>query len=101
MAGPVRRRDEQRREAVSGKQPQDQNKPGRQHITEEKCVTSVISFQLLIGFWKNMNISTSCVADINQKKRSMSTAQGGRWEGARLYATTGIARSLGTAGISA
>ena len=29
MAGPVRRRDEQRREAVSGKRPQDQNEPGR------------------------------------------------------------------------
>src|SRR6185312_2244442 len=28
MAGPVRRRDEQRREAVSGKRPQDQNEPG-------------------------------------------------------------------------
>ena len=36
MAGPVRRLDEQRREAVSGKQPQDQNKLGRQHITEEQ-----------------------------------------------------------------
>ena len=36
MAGPVRRRDEQRREAVSGKRPQDQNEPGRQHITEEQ-----------------------------------------------------------------
>ena len=35
MAGPVCRRDEQRREAVSGKRPQDNNKPGRQHITEE------------------------------------------------------------------
>ena len=36
MAGPVCRRDEQRREAVSGKWPQDQNEPGRQHITEEQ-----------------------------------------------------------------
>src|SRR6185503_7780414 len=70
-------------------------------LLKSKCVTSVISSQLLIGFWKSMNISTRCIADINQKKRSMSTAQGGRWEGARLYATTGIAHSLGTAGISA
>ena len=70
-------------------------------LLKSKCVTSVISFQLLIGFWKNMNISTSCVADINRKKRSMSTAQGGRWLGARLYATTGIARSSGTTGIPA
>ena len=36
MAGPVRRHDEQRREAVSGKRPQDQNKLGRQHINEEQ-----------------------------------------------------------------
>ena len=35
MAGPVRRRDEQRREAVSGKRPQDRES-GRQHITEEQ-----------------------------------------------------------------
>ena len=34
--GPVCRRDVQRREAVSGKRPQDQNEPGRQHITEEQ-----------------------------------------------------------------
>jgi hypothetical protein len=48
-----------------------------------------------------MNISTSCVADINRKKMSMSTAQEGRWEDAKLYATTGIARSSGTVGIPA
>ena len=36
MAGPVRRRDEHGREAVSGKRPQDQNESGRQHITEEQ-----------------------------------------------------------------
>ena len=36
MAGPVRRHDEQRREAVSGKWPQGQDEPGRQHITEEQ-----------------------------------------------------------------
>ena len=36
MAGPIRRRDEQRREAVSGKRPQDQDEPGQQHITEEQ-----------------------------------------------------------------
>ena len=70
-------------------------------LLKNKCVTSVISFQLLIGFWKNMNISTSCVADISRKNKSMSTAQGGRWEGAKLYATTGIARSSGIIGIPA
>ena len=70
-------------------------------LLKSKCVTSIISFLLPIGFWKNMIISTSCVASINQKKRSMNAAQGGRLEGARLYATTGIAHSLGTAGILA
>jgi len=70
-------------------------------LLKSKCVTSVISFLLPIGFWKNTNISTSCITDINRKKKSMSTVQGGRWEGARLYATTSIARSSGTAGIPA
>ena len=44
-------------------------------LLKNKCVTSVISFLLPIGSWKNMSISTSCVADINRKKRSMSTVQ--------------------------
>ena len=101
MAGHVCRRDEQRREAVSGKRPQDQNKPGRQHITEEQVRHIRNQLALPTGFWKSMNISTSCVADINRKKKSTSTAKGGRWEGARLYATTGIARSSGTVGILA
>jgi len=68
---------------------------------KNKCVTSATSFQLLIGFWKNTSISTSCVAGMNWKKMSMSTAQGGRWGDAKLYDTTGIARSSGTIGILA
>ena len=36
MAGPMRRRDEQRREAASGKRPQDENELEQQHITEEQ-----------------------------------------------------------------
>jgi len=35
MVGPMRRRDEQRREAASGKRPQDEDKPEQQHVTEE------------------------------------------------------------------
>ena len=70
-------------------------------LLKSKCVTSIISFLLPIGSWKNMSTSTGCVADINRKERSMSVTQGGRWEGARLYVTTGIARSSGTAGIPA
>ena len=70
-------------------------------LLKSKCVTFITSFLLPIGSWKNMSISTSCVADINRKKRSTSTAQAGRWEGARLYATTGTAPSSGTARILA
>ena len=36
MAGPMHRRDEQRREAASGKWPQDEDKPEQQHVTEEQ-----------------------------------------------------------------
>src|SRR6185503_15913674 len=36
MAGPVRRRDEQRREAASGKRPQDERELEQQHVTEEQ-----------------------------------------------------------------
>src|SRR6185503_16487213 len=36
MAGPMRRRDEQRREAAPGKRPQDEDKPEQQHVTEEQ-----------------------------------------------------------------
>ena len=36
MAGPVHRCDEQRREAISGKRPQDRDEPWQQHITEEQ-----------------------------------------------------------------
>ena len=35
MAGPMRRRDEQRKEAASGKRPQDEDEPEQQHVTEE------------------------------------------------------------------
>ena len=36
MAGSVRRHDEQRREAVSGKRPQDEHELEQQHMTEEQ-----------------------------------------------------------------
>ena len=49
-------------------------------LLKNKCVTSAISSQLPIGFWKNTSISTSCAADMNRKRRSMSTAQGEHWE---------------------
>ena len=36
MAGPIRRRVEQRKEAVSSKRPQDEHEPEQQHVTEEQ-----------------------------------------------------------------
>ena len=36
MAGPMRRHDEQRKEAASGKWPQDECGPEQQHVTEEQ-----------------------------------------------------------------
>ena len=36
MAGPMRCRDEQRREAASGKRPQDEDEPEPQHVIEEQ-----------------------------------------------------------------
>jgi len=36
MAGPMRRRDEQRKEAVSGKRPHDEDEPEQQYVTEEQ-----------------------------------------------------------------
>ena len=36
MVGPMRRHDKQRREAASGKRPQDEHEPEQQHVTEEQ-----------------------------------------------------------------
>ena len=36
MVGPMRRHDKQRREATSGKRPQDEHELERQHVTEEQ-----------------------------------------------------------------
>ena len=36
MAGPMHRRDEQRKEAASSKRPQDKHEPEQQHVTEEQ-----------------------------------------------------------------
>ena len=36
MARPIRHRVEQRKEVVSGKWPQDEDKPEQQHVTEEQ-----------------------------------------------------------------
>ena len=36
MVGPMRRHDEQRKEAASAKRPQDEDEPEQQHVTEEQ-----------------------------------------------------------------
>ena len=36
MAGPMRRHDEQRKEATSGKRPEDEDEPEQQHVTKEQ-----------------------------------------------------------------
>ena len=78
MAGPMRRRDEQRREAASGKRPQDEDEPEQQHVTEEQVRHIRNQLPASNRSWKNTSISTSCTADMNRKRRSMSTAQEGR-----------------------
>ena len=78
MAGSMRHRDEQRKEAASGKRPRMKTNRSSNMLLKNKCVTSAINSQLPIGFWKNTSISTSCAADMNRKRRSMSTAPGGR-----------------------
>ena len=99
MAGPMRRCVEQRKEAASGKRPRMKMSQSSSMSLKNKCVTSATRSQLPIGFWKNTSTSTRCAADMNRKRRSMSTAQGGRWGGTKLDVATGIARSSGTVGI--
>ena len=36
MVGPMHRHDNQRKEATSGKRPQDEHKPEQRHVTEEQ-----------------------------------------------------------------
>ena len=74
---------------------------GSNTLLKNRFVTSVINSQFLTGFWKSMNISTSCVTGTSQKKKNTSTAREGRWEDARPYATTGTARSSGIVGTPA
>ena len=84
MAGPMHPRDEQRKEAASGKRPQDEYEPEQQQVTEEQvrhiCNQLPASNRLLEKYQYQYKL---------------------RWGGARLYASTGIARSSGTVGIPA
>ena len=86
MAGPMRRRDEQRREAASGKRPQDEHELERQHVTEEQVRHIRNQLPASNRLLENTSISTSCAADTNRKRMSTSTAQEGHWGDARLYA---------------
>ena len=101
MAGPMHRRVEQRKEAASGKWPQDEDEPEQQHVTEEQVRHIRNQLPASNRLLEKYEYQYKRVAGMNRKRRSTSTARGERWGGARLCATTGIARSSGTVGISA
>ena len=50
MVGPMRRYDKQRREAASGKRPQDEHKLEQQHVTVEQVRHIRNQLPVLIGF---------------------------------------------------
>ena len=101
MVGPMRRRDKQRREAASGKRPQDEHESEQQHVTEEQVRHIRNQLPASNRLLEKYQYQYKVRRRYESKRRSMSTAQGGHWGGARLYATTGIARSSGTVGTSA
>ena len=102
MAGPMRRRDEQRREATSGKRPQDEDEPEQQHVTEEEVChirnQLPASSRLLEKYQYQYKLRRRFESEEEEYEHH---TQGGCWGGARLYATTGIAHSSGTVGILA
>ena len=100
MAGPIRRRDEQRREADSGKWPQDEDESEQQHITEEQVrhIRNQLpaSNRLLEKYQYQYKLRRRYESEEEYEHHTGRTLGG-----ARLYATTGIARSSGTVGIPA
>jgi len=66
---------------------------------KNKCVISAIKSQFPTGFFRNMNISISCVAGMNRNRKNTSTTWEECWEDDRLYAITSTACSSSTAGI--
>ena len=100
MAGSMRRRDEQRREAASGKRPQDEDELEQQHVTEEQVrhIRNQLpsSNRLLEKYQYQYKLRRRYESEEEYEHRTRRTL--GR---ARLYATTGIARSSGTVGILA
>ena len=97
----MRRRDEQRKEAASGKRPQDEDEPEEQHVTEEQVChirnQLPASNRLLEKYQYQYKLRRRYESEEEEYEHHTGRTLGG----ARLYATTGIARSSGTAGIPA
>ena len=101
MAGPMRRRDEQRREATSGKRPQDEHKLEQQHVTEEQV--HHIRYQLPASnrLLEKYQYQYKLRRRYESEEDEYEHRSGRHWGDARLYATPGIARSSGTVGTPA
>ena len=101
MAGPMRHRDEQRREAVSGKWPQDEDEPEQQYVTEEQVrhIRNQLpaSNRLLEKYEYQYKLRRQYESEEEEYEHRAGRTLGG----AKLYATTGIAHSSGTVGIPA
>ena len=97
MAGPIRRRVEQKKEAISGKRPQDEHESEQQHVTEEHV--RHIRYQLPAS--NRLLEKYQYQYKLRRRFESEEEECEHHWGGARLYATTGIARSSGTVGILA
>ena len=101
MAGPIRRHVEQRKEAVSGKLPQDEHELEQQHVTEEQVRhihNQLPAFDRLLEKYEYQHKLRRRYQSEEEEYEYRTGRMLGR---RRLYATTGIARSSGSAGIPA
>jgi len=101
MAGPMRRRDEQRKETAFGKWPQDEDEPEQQHVTEEQVrhIRNQLpaANRLLEKYQYQYKLRRRYESEEDEYEHRTGRTLGD----ARLYATTSIARSSGTVGIPA
>ena len=97
----MRRHDKQRREAASGKRPQDEHKLEQRHVTEEQVRHIRNQLPASNRLLEKYQYQYKLCRRFELEEDGTSTAQEGHWGDARLYATTGIARSSGIARIPA
>ena len=95
MVGSVRRRDEQRKEADSGKRPQDEDESEQHYITEEQV--RHIRNQLPAS----NRLLEKYEYQYKLHRRYESEEEEYEHRTGRTLGTTGIARSSGTVGIPA